>query len=125
MFDSVLSYYIEITEYGTTAKYGNSEYQFTKEEMNMGDENNKALRKKPLLDVLRGRIEQLCKEKGMSYYTLSYKSTIPLTTLLHITEGSTKNPGIYTIMKICDGLDISMKDFFDTKAFEDAMGECD
>ena len=91
----------------------------------MRDEAYEALRKKHCLDALRGRIKQLCMEKGMSYYTLSYKSTIPLTTLLHITEGSTKNPGIYTIMKICDGLDVSLKEFFDTDEFKEAMVECD
>ena len=35
------------------------------------------------------RINLLCKEKG-----LSYKVTIPMTTLLHIMEGTTQNPEI-------------------------------
>ncbi|MBQ2901173.1 MAG: helix-turn-helix transcriptional regulator [Agathobacter sp.] len=75
--------------------------------------------------MLIARIAQLCKEKGVSYYTLSYKATIPMTTLLHIMEGTTQNPGIFTIMKICDGLGVSMKEFFDTQEFEDAMKDCD
>lgn len=75
--------------------------------------------------ILIARIEQLCKEKGVSYYTLSYKATIPLTTLIHIMEGRTQNPGIFTIMKICEGLGVSMKEFFDCKEFEDAMTDCD
>ncbi|MBQ8626357.1 MAG: helix-turn-helix transcriptional regulator, partial [Agathobacter sp.] len=60
--------------------------------------------------------------KGMSYYTLSYRSTVPLTTLLHILDGSTKNPGILTIIKLCDGLGISLQEFFDTEEFS-SMGK--
>ena len=75
--------------------------------------------------ILQERIEALCKEKDMTYYSLSYKATIPLTTLIHIMDGSTKNPGVFTIMKICDGLGITMKEFFDTAEFDDAMQECE
>lgn len=49
---------------------------------------------------------------------LSYKSTVPMTTLMHIINCSTKNPGIFTIIKICNGLDITIKDFFDSDEFK-------
>lgn len=81
----------------------------------MSTKNNKT--------ILADRINKLCKEKGMSYYSLSYKSTVPLTTLLHIVDGTTKNPGIYTIIKICDGLQITLKDFFDTDTFLQLLTE--
>ena len=81
--------------------------------------------KKEVQKLLIGRIDQLCKEKGISYYTLSYKATIPMTTLLHIMEGNTQNPGIFTIMKICDGLGVSMKEFFDCEEFESIMKDYD
>lgn len=71
--------------------------------------------------ILADRINDLCKEQGITYYSLSYKSTVPLTTLLHIVDGSTKNPGIFTIQKICEGLSISLKDFFDTKEFNEMV----
>lgn len=71
--------------------------------------------------ILVERINALCKQKEMSYYSLSYKSTIPLTTLIHIMDGTTKNPGIFTIMKICDGLGVSLREFFDTREFEQAV----
>lgn len=73
--------------------------------------------------VLADRINTLCKQNGISYYALSYKSTVPLTTLLHIVDGSTKNPGIFTITKICEGLGITLKEFFDTDAFRDGFCE--
>lgn len=71
--------------------------------------------------ILVERIDELCNEKDMSYYALSYKASIPLSTLMHIMEGTTKNPGIYTIMKICDGLGVSLQEFFGTQEFEDAV----
>ena len=81
--------------------------------------------KKDIQFILLDRIDQLCNEKDMTYYNLSYKATIPLTTLIHIMDGSTKNPGVFTIMKICDGFGITMREFFDTAAFEDVMQECE
>lgn len=68
-------------------------------------------------EILSNRITDLCNEKGMSYYTLSYKSAIPISTLLRIIKGSTKNPGILAIYKICSGLDITVHEFFDTQEF--------
>lgn len=81
--------------------------------------------KKGFHEILIGRIKELCKEKNMSYYTLSYKSTIPMTTLLHIVEGETQNPGIFTIMKICDGFGVTMSEFFNTEAFDEMVRECE
>lgn len=69
-------------------------------------------------DMLVERINNLCKEKRLSYYALSYQSTVPLTTLMHIVDKSTINPGIITISKICDGFGITMKEFFDSPEFE-------
>jgi hypothetical protein len=31
---------------------------------------------------------------------------------------STKNPGIFTLAKICNGLDITVKEFFDSEEFK-------
>ena len=69
-------------------------------------------------DMLIERINNLCKERRMSYYALSYQSTVPLTTLMHIVDKSTANPGIITVSKLCDGFGITMKDFFDSPEFE-------
>jgi hypothetical protein len=38
-------------------------------------------------------------------------------------NGSTKNPGIFTIHKICEGFEISLKDFFDTEEFCEMRGD--
>lgn len=79
---------------------------------NMGGQMMKAQ------EMLVERINNLCKEKRMSYYALSYQSSVPLTTLMHIMDQSTENPGVMTVSKLCDGFGITMKEFFDAPEFE-------
>lgn len=69
-------------------------------------------------DVLVERINNLCKERRMTYYALSYASAVPMTTLMHIVDKSTANPGVLTIGKLCEGFGITLKDFFDAPEFE-------
>ena len=40
-----------------------------------------------------------------------------MTTLMHIINGSTRNPGLFTIIKICYGLNVTVRDFFDSEEF--------
>lgn len=65
------------------------------------------------------RIEELCRQKGITYYALAYRSAVPLTTLMHIIDGTTKNPGFYTILKLCEGFGISLAEFVDTEEFQE------
>lgn len=112
-------YYSNSTKCGSTTIFDD-----TKEEGNyMNEETSKSLKKKQVHEILLARIQQLCKENGMSYYSLSYKASLPLNTIINIVEGNTKNPGIYTIMKMCDGFGITMKEFFDTEEFDAAIAE--
>ncbi len=68
-------------------------------------------------DILVERINNLCKEKRMTYYALSYASAVPMTTLMHIVDKSTVNPGVLTIGKLCEGFGITLRDFFDSPEF--------
>lgn len=56
------------------------------------------------------KLERMCREKGISFYALS---AVSLTTIMHVVDGSTRNPGIYTVMRLCRGLEISMADFLE------------
>ncbi len=40
-----------------------------------------------------------------------------------LSEGKSKNPKLLTIVRLCDGLHISLKDFFDDELFEDIERE--
>ena len=73
--------------------------------------------------ILAKRINVLCRERKMSYYSLSYKYTVPITTIMNIVHCITKNPGIFTIIKLCDGLGITIQEFFDTEEFRNIERE--
>ena len=64
------------------------------------------------------RIQQLCAAHGYSINALARKSGIPPTTVKNIIYVNSRNPVIVTIKLICDGLEISLYDFFDSDAFK-------
>lgn len=67
--------------------------------------------------ILSNRIQELCRARRMSYYLLAYKSGVPITTVMNIVHCTTKNPGIFTVIKLCGALGISVREFFDTEEF--------
>lgn len=69
------------------------------------------------------RIQQLCAAHGYNINSLARKAGVPPTTLKNIVYGSSHNPGIVTIKLICDGLEISLYDFFDADSFKQAEME--
>lgn len=79
--------------------------------------------KKVLQKVCADRLVQLCQAKGYSSYELAFKAAMPETTLRHIITGTSNNPSIYNIMKICDALEMTLSEFFDTKEFEEVIVE--
>lgn len=68
-------------------------------------------------DLVVKRIYELCKEREITPNALSYMSGISQSTIKSILNGESKNPGIVTIKKICDGFEISLIDFFNTEEF--------
>ncbi len=69
-------------------------------------------------NALIHRILYYCDINNLSLNALANKCGITQSTLENIINGNSKNPKILTIVKICFGLNIKMKDFFDSKCFE-------
>jgi len=70
--------------------------------------------------AVQDRIKQLCKEQGITPNALSYRAGVPQATVKSILSNAhdaTQNTGIVTIKKLCDGLNISLYEFFDTDIF--------
>ena len=67
--------------------------------------------------AVRDRLLQLCGQKNMSLHRLATESAVPPSTVKNILYGKSTNPGIVTIKMLCDGLGISLVDFFDTPTF--------
>ncbi|WP_347490416.1 helix-turn-helix transcriptional regulator [Desulfoscipio sp. XC116] len=63
------------------------------------------------------RIKELCKERKLTTNALSNVSGVTQSTVNDIMSGKTYNAGIVTIKKLCDGLEISVRDFFDSDLF--------
>jgi transcriptional regulator with XRE-family HTH domain len=63
------------------------------------------------------RIEELCRERSLTINALSNISGVTQSTVNDIISGTTYNAGIVTIKKLCDGLGISVRDFFDSDLF--------
>lgn len=62
--------------------------------------------------------QQFCSMKNITINKLANLSGIPPSTLKNILYGKSKNPGIVTIKKLCDGLGITLGEFFSTKEFD-------
>ncbi len=71
------------------------------------------------------RIKGLCDEKNMRKSQLAYASGMPPSTLKNVMQGNSKNTGIVTIKMICDGLNISLEEFFCCEVFRDLEQEID
>ena len=68
-------------------------------------------------EAVRLRIIELSKERGLSISRLCGMSGIPHSTLINIVGGRNAGATIKTIKKVCDGLDISIQDFFSSPLF--------
>ncbi|MBQ6481662.1 MAG: helix-turn-helix transcriptional regulator [Anaerolineaceae bacterium] len=68
-------------------------------------------------EFIVNRIYELCDERRLSLTRLARLSALPPSTIKNIVNGASQNPGIVTIKKICDGLEISLIDFFNTNEF--------
>ena len=62
------------------------------------------------------RIAKLRKAKNLSQQQFSYDAEIERSYLTHVEKGR-KNISIETLLRITKALDISLKDFFDSKEF--------
>ena len=64
------------------------------------------------------RIRQLCKQYGLTPNGISYQAGVPQATVKSVLNGESKNPGISTIKKLCDGFGITLGEFFSTPEFD-------
>ena len=70
------------------------------------------------ITAVRNRILQLCNEKGYAINHLANLSAIPPSSLKNILYGKSLNPKILTIKELCDGLEITLGEFFSTPEFD-------
>lgn len=69
-------------------------------------------------EAVRKRILELCDDRGITLNKLATICGITQSTLNNIINGRNNSVTIATIKKICDGLNISVIEFFSSDAFD-------
>ena len=67
--------------------------------------------------AVRNRILSLCGERDISINRLATISALPPSSVKNILYGKSQNPKLLTIKMICDGLGITLGEFFNTPEF--------
>lgn len=76
-----------------------------------------------LADATKKRIQQLLKQNNMKLFDLSKAAGIALPTISDFLKNDTKNLRMDTMLHICEGFNITLKDFFDNPLFDEVISE--
>lgn len=74
-------------------------------------------------EAVRLRILELCAQRNLSVNKLSALSGMTQSTLNNIVSGRNNSATVSTVKKICDGLEITIQEFFDADIFRDLEQE--
>ena len=64
------------------------------------------------------RFQQLCQERGIKYNELATLSGVTPSTVYSMMDSRRKDVSAVTVKKLCDGLEISIPDFFNDPLFD-------
>ena len=70
------------------------------------------------VEAVRNRILQLCEARNMSINRLATVCALPPSSIKNILYGKSQNPKLLTVKMICDGLDMTLGEFFSTEEFD-------
>ncbi len=74
-------------------------------------------------EAVAARILELCAERNLAVNALANSSGVSPSTVYSMLNQKSKNPGMVSIKKLCDGLDTSVRTFFDSPLFDDLEQE--
>ena len=69
------------------------------------------------------KITKICNEKNISVNKIASMSCLTQSTVQHLVDHRSKNPKLLTLVRICDGLGITLKEFFDDELFNNINRE--
>lgn len=64
------------------------------------------------------RIENICLERGIKYNELAIRSGVTPSTVYSMLDPSRRDLSVITLKKLCDGLDMTITEFFDDDIFK-------
>ena len=76
-----------------------------------------------LSEAIRKRIKFYLKDKNMNVWNLCKMSGIPCSTISTFMSGKTELLKLDTLLHICEGFNITLKDFFDDSLFYEVISE--
>ena len=68
-------------------------------------------------DAVVVRFKEICNERNIKINELAVLSGVTPSTAYSMMDSSRRDVSIVTIKKFCDGLDMSLGDFFDSETF--------
>ena len=74
-------------------------------------------------EAVAKRIIDLCNEKNIAINALANSSGVSPSTVYSMLNEKSQNPGVVSIKKLCDGMNITLREFFDSKLFDDIEQE--
>lgn len=74
-------------------------------------------------EAVAKRIIELCNERKIATNALANIAGIPPSTIYSMLNEKSQNPGVVSVKKICDGLDITLRQFFDSPIFDNIEQE--
>ena len=69
-------------------------------------------------EAVAKRIPALCAEHDLAINALANQAGISPSTVYSILNTKSQNPGVVTLQKLCDGIGITLREFFDDDLFE-------
>ena len=74
-------------------------------------------------EAVAKRILALCDEKKIAINALANLSGVSPSTVYSMLNEKSQNPGVVSLKKLCDGFDITLREFFNSPIFDDIEQE--
>ena len=74
-------------------------------------------------EAVAQRILELCRERNIAVNALANISGVSPSTIYSMLNQKSQNPGVVSIKKLCDGLGITVREFFDSPLFDETEQE--
>lgn len=69
-------------------------------------------------DAVADRVRELCVQRGMAYNALAVQAGVTPSTVYSLLDETRRDVSVVTVKKLCDGLNITLGEFFSTPAFD-------
>lgn len=74
-------------------------------------------------EAVAQRILELCRERNIAVNALANISGVSPSTIYSMLNQKSQKPGVVSIKKLCDGFEITVRQFFDSPLFDETEQE--